>query len=142
MVILNGDDYELGGVSNPQQQQSKPKRIIELMSDEERGIWNGGTTKPNGVTKEEARIFRQMEDDYDTIFSEIKTRDELVKREKMMKEESNYKEIQSNHKVSRKPMHELYKGINKGMSRKTKISGMGGPQIGDSDRFNGSRNDD
>ena len=30
-----------------------------------------------------------------------------------MKEESNYKEIQSNHKLSRKPMHELYKGINK-----------------------------
>ena len=91
------------------------------------GIWNGGVTKPNGyISREEAKIFRQQEDSYDIIFSEIKTRDELVKREKMMKEESNYKEIQMNHTLSKKPMHELYKGINKMMSRKTKISGMGG----------------
>ena len=100
------------------------------------GIWNGGTTKPNGVTREEAKIFRQQEDNYDVIFSEIKTRDELVEREKLMKQDENYKEIQSKHKVSKKPLHELYRGINKGMSRKTKISGMGGPQIGDSSRFN------
>ena len=97
------------------------------------GIWNGGTTR---INKEEAKIFRQQEDSYDIIFSEIKTRDELVKREKMMKEESNYKEIQMNHTLSKKPMHELYKGINKMMSRKTKISGMGGTQIKDSSRFN------
>jgi len=91
------------------------------------GIWNGGVTKPNGyISKEEAKIFRQQEDTYDTIFSEIKTRDELVKREKLMKQDKNYKEIQQNHKVSSKPLHELYKGINKMMSRKTKISGMGG----------------
>ena len=127
MVILNGDDYELVGVSNPQQ-QSKPKRIIELMSDEERGIWNGGVTKPNGVTnkvsKEEATIFRQQEDNYDVIFSEIKTRDELVEREKLMKQDENYKEIQSKHKVSKKPLHELYTTID--YEKKTNISGMGG----------------
>jgi len=85
------------------------------MTDEKEGIWNGGKTR---INKEEARIFRQQEDEYDIIFSEIKTREELVKREKMMKEEANYKEIQMNHTLSNdsantKPMHELYKGINK-----------------------------
>ena len=80
------------------------------MTDEKEGIWNGGKTR---INKEEARIFRQQEDEYDIIFSEIKTREELVKREKMMKQDKNYEKIQQNHKVSRKPMHELYKGINK-----------------------------
>jgi hypothetical protein len=109
----------------------------DVPGDKNKGVWNGGVTKPNGyITKEEAKIFRQQEDTYDTIFSEIKTRDELVEREKLMKQDKNYEEIQQNHKVNTKPMHELYKGINKGMSRKTKISGMGGPQIKDSSRFN------
>jgi len=101
------------------------------MTDEKEGIWNGGKTR---INKEEARIFRQQEDEYDIIFSEIKTREELVKREKMMKEESNYKEIQSNHKLSRKPMHELYKGINKQINNfekwkdeRTPWTKMGGP---------------
>ena len=102
-------------------------------NDEERGIWNGGTTR---INKEEARIFRRMEDYYDVVDSEVRTRDELVEREKLMKQDKNYEEIQQNHKVSRKPLHELYKGINKMMSRKTKISGMGGPQMKNSDRFN------
>ena len=109
----------------------------DVPGDKNKGVWNGGVTKPNGyITKEEAKIFRQQEDTYDTIFSEIKTRDELVEREKLMKQDKNYEEIQQNHKVSSKPMHELYKGINKGMSRKTNVSGMGGPQIKDSSRFN------
>ena len=42
----------------------------------------------------------------------------------MMKEESNYKEIQQNHKVSSKPMHELYKGINKQINNFEKWSKM------------------
>ena len=79
------------------------------MTDEKEGIWNGGNT----YTKRELEILRKQGDQYDTMFSERVTREELVEREKMMKEESNYKEIQSNHKLSRKPMHELYKGINK-----------------------------
>ena len=92
------------------------------MTDEEKGIWNGGHT----YTKKELEILRKQEDYYDATDSERETRKELVEREKMMKQESNYKEIQSNHTLSKKPMHELYKGINKMMSRKTKISGMGG----------------
>ena len=102
------------------------------MTDEKEGIWNGGKTR---INKEEARIFRQQEDEYDIIFSEIKTREELVKREKMMKEEANYKEIQSNHTLSKKPMHELYKGINKQINNfekwkdeRTPWSGMAGPK--------------
>ena len=101
------------------------------MTDEKEGIWNGGNTR---INKEEARIFRQQEDEYDIIFSEIKTREELVKREKMMKEEANYKEIQSNHTLSKKPMHELYKGINKQINNfekwkdeRTPWSRMAGP---------------
>ena len=92
------------------------------MSDEEQGIWNGGKTR---INKEEAKVFRQMEDSYDITDSERETREELVKREEMMKEESNYKEIQSNHKVSRKPMHELYNNID--YEKKTHWSGMAGP---------------
>ena len=100
------------------------------MTDEKEGIWNGGNT----YTKRELEILRKQEDQYDTMFSERVTREELVKREKMMKEESNYQEIQSNHKVSRKPMHELYKGINKQINNfekwkdeRTPWSRMAGP---------------
>ena len=85
------------------------------------GIWNGGTTR---INKEEARIFRRMEDYYDVVDSEVQTRDELVKRERLMKQDENYKEIQSKHKVSSKPLHELYTTID--YEKKTKISGMGG----------------
>ena len=100
------------------------------MTDEEKGIWNGGHT----YTKKELEILRKQEDYYDATDSERETREELVKREKMMKEESNYQEIQSNHKVSRKPMHELYKGINKQINNfekwkdeRTPWSRMAGP---------------
>ena len=100
------------------------------MTDEKEGIWNGGNT----YTKRELEILRKQEDYYDATDSERVTREELVKREKMMKEESNYKEIQSNHKLSRKPMHELYKGINKQINNfekwkdeQTPWTKMGGP---------------
>jgi len=100
------------------------------MTDEKEGIWNGGNT----YTKRELEILRKQEDYYDATDSERETREELVKREKMMKEESNYQEIQSNHKVSRKPMHELYKGINKQINNfekwkdeRTPWSRMAGP---------------
>ena len=86
------------------------------MANDKKGIWNGGTTKPNGVTREEAQIFRQQEDYYDATDSEIEFREDLVKRQ----------EIMDKTRIERKPLHELYKGINKMMSRKTKISGMGG----------------
>ena len=86
------------------------------MANDKKTMWNGGRTKPNGVTKEEAMIFRQQEDYYDATDSEIEFREDLVKRQ----------EIMDKTRIERKPMHELYKGINKMMSRKTKISGMGG----------------
>ena len=70
------------------------------MSDEEQGIWNGGKTR---INKEEAKVFRQMEDSYDITDSERETREELVERQKVMDET----------RIERKPMHELYKGINK-----------------------------
>ena len=101
------------------------------MTDEEQGIWNGGNT----YTKRELEILRGQEDYYDTIDSEKETREELVKREEMMKQESNYNEIQSNHTLSKKPMHELYKGINKQINNfekwkdeRTPWSRMAGPK--------------
>ena len=101
------------------------------MTDEEKGIWNGGHT----YTKKELEILRKQEDYYDATDSERETRKELVKREKLMKQESNYKEIQSNHTLSKKPMHELYKGINKQINNfeewnkeRTPWSGMAGPK--------------
>ena len=83
------------------------------------------------------KMIRDSEDFHDTIDCEIETRKELVEREKMMKQEANYKEIQQNHKVSSKPMHELYKGLNQRVDlHKTRVTGMGGHQMKDSDRFN------
>jgi len=81
------------------------------MTDEKEGIWNGGNTRIN--ENKELEILRGQEDYYDAMDSEKETREELVKREKMMKQDKNYEKIQQNHKVSRKPMHELSKGINK-----------------------------
>ena len=59
-----------------------------------------------------------------------------VSRERKNDEkEANYKEIQQDHKVSSKPMHELYKGINKQINNfekwkdeRTPWKKMGGPQ--------------
>ena len=84
------------------------------------GIWNGGKTR---INKEEARIFRQQEDYYDAMDSEVEFREDLVKRQ----------EIMDKTRIERKPMHELYKGINKQINNfekwskeRTNISGMGG----------------
>ena len=95
------------------------------MANDKKTMWNGGRTKPNGVTKEEAQIFRQMEDQYDITDSEKETREELVKRQKIMDKT----------RIERKPMHELYKGINKQINNfekwkdeRTPWKKMGGPQ--------------
>ena len=88
---------------------------------EKKKMWNGGKTN---ITTKEAKIFRQMEDTYDTIDSEIEFREDLVKREKLMREEAKNQKIQSKYSLSKKPMHELYTNID--YSKKTKVSGMGG----------------
>ena len=91
------------------------------MSDKNKGIWNGGKTN---INKEEAMIFRQMEDSYDLDDSEIEFREDLVKREKLMKEEAKTQQIESKYSLSKKPLHELYNDIN--YDEKTPVSGMGG----------------
>ena len=91
------------------------------MTDEKKGIWNGGKTN---ITTKEATIFRQMEDSYDLDDSEIEFREDLVKREKLMKEEAKNQKIQSKYSLSKKPLHELYTDID--YSERTNISGMGG----------------
>ena len=91
------------------------------MTDEKKGIWNGGKTN---ITTKEATIFRQMEDSYDLDDSEIEFREDLVKREKLMKEEQKNQKIQSKYTLSKKPLHELYTEID--YDEKTPISGMGG----------------
>ena len=91
------------------------------MANDKKGIWNGGKTN---ISKEEAMIFRQMEDSYDLDDSEIEFREDLVKREKLMKEEQKNQKIQSKYSLSKKPLHELYNDID--YEKKTPISGMGG----------------
>jgi|TARA_B100000073_G_scaffold173713_1_gene143729 hypothetical protein len=90
---------------------------------EKKKMWNGGKTN---ITTKEAKIFRQMEDTYDTIDSEIEFREDLVKREKLMREEAKNQKIQSKYSLSKKPMHELYNDID--YEEKTPVSGMGGVQ--------------
>ena len=91
------------------------------MTDEEKGIWNGGHT----YTKKELEILRKQEDYYDATDSEVEFREDLVKRQ----------EIMDKTRIERKPMHELYKGINKQINNfekwnkeRTPITGMGGVQ--------------
>ena len=96
------------------------------MTDEKKGIWNGGSTN---ISRKEAKIFRQMEDSYDLDDSEIEFREELQEREKLMREEAKNQKIQSKYTLSNdsantKPLHELYTNID--YSEKTRITGIGG----------------
>ena len=65
---------------------------------EKKEMWNGGKTN---ITTKEAKIFRQMEDGYDLDDSELEFREELVKREKLMREEAKYQQIQSKYALTR-----------------------------------------
>ena len=78
------------------------------MSDNEKGIWNGGKT--NNYNE----MIRESEDYYDTIDSEVEFREDLKERQKIMDKT----------RIERKPMHELYNDID--YEKKTPISGMGG----------------
>ena len=91
------------------------------MTDEEKGIWNGGNT----YTKRELEILRGQEDYYDAMDSEQETREDLKERQKIMDKT----------RIETKPMHELYKGINKQINNfekwkddKTPWLNMGGPK--------------
>ena len=91
------------------------------MTDEKKGIWNGGNT----YTRRELEILRGQEDYYDAIDSEKETREDLVKRQ----------EIMDKTRIEKKPMHELYKGINKQINNfekwskeRTPWSNMAGPK--------------
>ena len=71
------------------------------------------------------KMIRDSEDFHDTIDSELKTREELVERQKIMDES----------RIERKPMHELYRGINKQINNfeewskeRTPWSNMAGPK--------------
>ena len=85
---------------------------------EKKTMWNGGKTN------EYNEMIRESEDYYDTIDSEIEFREDLVKREKLMREEAKNQKIQSKYSLSKKPMHELYNDID--YEKKTPVSGMGG----------------
>ena len=87
---------------------------------EKKTMWNGGKTI------EYNEMIRESEDYYDTIDSEIEFREDLVKREKLMREEAKNQKIQSKYSLSKKPMHELYNDID--YEEKTPVSGMGGVQ--------------
>jgi len=91
------------------------------MTDEKEGIWNGGNT----YTRRELEVLRKQEDHYDAMDSEVENREDLVKRQ----------EIMDKTRIERKPMHELYKGINKQINNfekwskeRTPWSNMAGPK--------------
>ena len=91
------------------------------MTDEEKGIWNGGNT----YTRRELEILRGQEDYYDAMDSEQETREDLKERQKIMDKT----------RIETKPMHELYKGINKQINNfekwkdeRTPWSNMAGPK--------------
>ena len=93
------------------------------MTDEKEGIWNGGNTRIN--EKKELEILRGQEDYYDAMDSEVENREDLVKRQKIMDKT----------RIETKPMHELYKGINKQINNfekwkdeRTPWSNMAGPK--------------
>ena len=92
-----------------------------MPGDDRKQIWNGGKTN---ITKEEAQIFRQMEDSYDLDDSEIHFREELQEREKYRRKERMNQKIQSKYSLSKKPLHELYQDID--YSEKTPVTGIGG----------------
>ena len=77
------------------------------MTDEKKGIWNGGKTNKYN------EMIRESEDYYDEIDCETTFREDLVKRQKIM-DKTRIK----------RPMHELYTDID--YEEKTPISGMGG----------------
>ena len=60
---------------------------------EKKTMWNGGKTN------EYNEMIRESEDYYDTIDSEIEFREDLVKREKLMREESKNQKIQSKYSL-------------------------------------------
>jgi hypothetical protein len=78
------------------------------MSDNEKGIWNGGKT--NNYNE----MIRESEDYYDTIDSEVEFREDLKERQKIMDKT----------RIEKKPMNELYNDID--YEEKTPVSGMGG----------------
>ena len=91
------------------------------MTDEKEGIWNGGNT----YTRRELEVLRGQEDHYDAMDSEVENREDLVTRQKIMDKT----------RIERKPMHELYKGINKQINNfekwskeRTPWSNMAGPK--------------
>ena len=96
----------------------------DVPGNDAKRIWNGGRTKPNGVTEKEAKIFRQMEDSYDLDDSEVEFRSELRERERLMREEAKNQQIESKYRLSKKPLHELYTEID--YEEKTNVSLMGG----------------
>jgi hypothetical protein len=90
------------------------------MSDK---IWNGGTTNKSKdkAIREWNKMIRDSEDYYDEVDSETTFREDLVEREKLMREEAKYQKIQSKYSLSNGERR-----INKDMDKSTKITGMGG----------------
>ena len=78
------------------------------MTDEKKGIWNGGKTN---ISHNE--ILRGLEDRYDIEDSELEFREDLKERQKIM-----------NKTRIKRPLHELYTEID--YNKKTEISRMGG----------------
>ena len=71
--------------------------------------WNGGTTNKYN------KMIRESEDYYDTIDSEVEFREDLVKRERLMREQDKEKPIRSK-------FGQYNERINKDMDKPCEIS--------------------
>ena len=65
-------------------------------NDKKINMWNGGKTNES-----HNRILRNLEDGHDLDDSELEFREELVKREKLMKEQDKLNPIQSKYALTR-----------------------------------------
>ena len=81
--------------------------------NEEKGIWNGG------ITNKYNKMLRESEDYYDVVDSEREFRKDLVKREKLMKEQEEQNPIRSKFGA----LNEMKERINKDMDKPCEISG-------------------
>jgi len=82
--------------------------------NEEKGIWNGG------ITNKYNKMLRESEDYYDVVDSEREFRKDLVKREKLMKEQEQKNPIRSKFGAYNQ---DIKNQINKNMDKPCEISG-------------------
>ena len=106
--IRNYCDVDELGVMDSLKGYIMNNKESKVSNDKE--MWNGGTTN------EYNELIRASEDYYDIVDSEIEFREELVKRERLMREESKNQKIESKYRLTQNQ-------INQNMDKPCEVSG-------------------